>query len=232
MNNYRFFIDFLPFDPTIKRTEGTVRNTKTGEEFKTTKGAPHILMDLLSDRDTKVKEKVESEVVRFGEMGIRTLAVAKMDLMDGRNEWKMIGLLTFLDPPRPDTKQTIVDANKYGMSNVCNDILTLSFFRYRLPVCFALGSRCKREDAYRRPLVDCEANSEDTQYGHEDIYIRESSHVGSRNEIKTSGPWKDLRQNVSCCRWLCLHVSRAQSECCVVQWFMIILITLLIYFLL
>ena len=127
MNNYRFFIDFLPFDPTIKRTEGTVRNTKTGEEFKTTKGAPHILMDLLSDRDTKVKEKVESEVVRFGEMGIRTLAVAKMDLMDGRNEWKMIGLLTFLDPPRPDTKQTIVDANKYGMSNIYNDILTFSF---------------------------------------------------------------------------------------------------------
>ena len=116
MNNYRFFIDFLPFDPTIKRTEGTVRNTKTGEEFKTTKGAPHILMNLLSDRDTKVKEKVEAEVVRFGEMGIRTLAVAKMDLMDGKNEWKMIGLLTFLDPPRPDTKQTIEDASKYGVS--------------------------------------------------------------------------------------------------------------------
>ena len=28
----------------------------------------------------------------------------------------MLGLLTFLDPPRPDTKQTIEDANKYGVS--------------------------------------------------------------------------------------------------------------------
>jgi H+-transporting ATPase len=108
--------DFLPFDPTIKRTEGTVRNTKTGEEFKTTKGAPHILLNLMSDAHAEVKEKVEAEVVRFGEMGIRTLAVAKMDLKNGKNEWEMLGLLTFLDPPRPDTKQTIEDANKYGVS--------------------------------------------------------------------------------------------------------------------
>jgi len=27
----------------------------------------------------------------------------------------MIGLLTFLDPPRPDTKQTIADARSYGV---------------------------------------------------------------------------------------------------------------------
>jgi len=109
-------LDFLPFDPTIKRTEGTVRNTKTGEEFKTTKGAPHILLNLMSDAHADIKEKVEAEVVRFGEMGIRTLAVAKMDLKNGKNEWEMLGLLTFLDPPRPDTKQTIEDAATYGVS--------------------------------------------------------------------------------------------------------------------
>ena len=71
-------------------------------------------MGLLNDSDDgrEVKERVESQVARFGEMGIRTLAVAKMDGWNG--EWKMMGLLTFLDPPRPDTKQTIIDANKYG----------------------------------------------------------------------------------------------------------------------
>ena len=69
-------------------------------------------MGLLSDSDVEVKEQVEAAVVEFGEMGIRTLAVAKMDGLNG--EWKMMGLLTFLDPPRPDTKQTIIDANKYG----------------------------------------------------------------------------------------------------------------------
>jgi H+-transporting ATPase len=87
-------------------------------------------MNLLSENDIKVKEKVEAEVVRFGEMGIRTLAVAKMDLMDGKNEWKMIGLLTFLDPPRPDTKQTIVDANKYGMLEDRTEFLSPVFPRF------------------------------------------------------------------------------------------------------
>ena len=105
-------IEFVPFDPRFKRTEGTLRNTKTGAELKTTKGAPHIILGLLSASDREVKEQVETSVVKFGEMGIRTLAVAKMEGHNG--EWKMMGLLTFLDPPRPDTKQTIIDANKYG----------------------------------------------------------------------------------------------------------------------
>ncbi len=106
--------DFLPFDPTIKRTEGTLRNTRTGAEFKTTKGAPHVILGLLNDSDggREVRDRVESQVARFGEMGVRTLAVARMDGWNG--EWKMMGLLTFLDPPRPDTKQTIIDAKKIG----------------------------------------------------------------------------------------------------------------------
>jgi H+-transporting ATPase len=43
----------------------------------------------------------------------RSLAVAKTN-DDG--VWEMLGMLTFLDPPRPDTKQTIEDANKYGVA--------------------------------------------------------------------------------------------------------------------
>lgn len=108
------FAEFLPFDPTIKRTEGTLRNLKTGAAFKTTKGAPHIILQLLNESEKAVVEQVEADVTKFGEMGIRSMGVAKMDLKDGKNEWKMMGLLTFLDPPRPDTKQTIIDANKYG----------------------------------------------------------------------------------------------------------------------
>jgi len=109
-------LDFLPFDPTIKRTEGTIRNTQTGEEFKTTKGAPHVILNLLSPSEHQVREAVEGDVARFGESGIRCMAIAKMDLKDGNNQWKMMGLLTFLDPPRPDTKDTIEQANKYGVN--------------------------------------------------------------------------------------------------------------------
>jgi len=106
-------LEFLPFDPTIKRTEGTVRNLRTGETFKTSKGAPHIIMNLLPAEDEYAREAVEKDVVRLGERGIRSLAVAKTD-SDG--VWRMMGLLTFLDPPRPDTKQTIIEAQEYGVA--------------------------------------------------------------------------------------------------------------------
>lgn len=106
-------LDYSPFDPQIKRTEGTVKNTKTSETFKTTKGAPHIIMGLLDKSDTDVVELVEKDVARLGALGIRSLAVAKTD---SSGTWKMIGLLTFLDPPRPDTKQTIQEAHAYGVA--------------------------------------------------------------------------------------------------------------------
>jgi H+-transporting ATPase len=106
-------IDYLPFDPTVKRTEGTVRNMKTGEEFKTTKGAPHIILKLLNPSDSKeAHESVEKHVARLGAKGIRTLAVARTN---EAGDWRMMGLLTFLDPPRPDTKHTIDEATKLGV---------------------------------------------------------------------------------------------------------------------
>lgn len=106
-------LDFLPFDPTIKRTEGTIRDTRTGQEFKTSKGAPHIILALLGPNEGQVREAVENDVSCLGEKGIRSLAVAKTDV-DGA--WKMVGLLTFLDPPRPDTKQTIEEARNYSVA--------------------------------------------------------------------------------------------------------------------
>jgi H+-transporting ATPase len=41
-------VDFLPFDPTVKRTEGTIQ-LPNGESFKTTKGAPHVILSLVPD---------------------------------------------------------------------------------------------------------------------------------------------------------------------------------------
>lgn len=105
-------LDFIPFDPTTKRTEGTVKDTRTGDVYKTSKGAPHIILGLLNPND-EVRELVEQDVARLGELGIRSLAVART--YPGEDKWKMVGLLTFLDPPRPDTKQTIEDANHYGV---------------------------------------------------------------------------------------------------------------------
>ena len=92
-------MEYIPFDPIVKRTEATVE-LENGVPFKVTKGAPHVLCHLVSD--PSVTSRVDADVIRFGEKGIRCLAVAKtMALSD---EWKFVGMLTFLDPPRPDTK--------------------------------------------------------------------------------------------------------------------------------
>jgi H+-transporting ATPase len=107
-------LEFLPFDPTIKRTEGTLKDLRTGDTFKTSKGAPHIIMKLLPpEGNDSVLEAIENDVVSLGARGIRSLAVAKTNA-DG--VWEMMGLLTFLDPPRPDTKQTIMEAQEYGVA--------------------------------------------------------------------------------------------------------------------
>ena len=109
-------LDFLPFDPVVKRTEGTLKDLKTGKTFKTTKGAPNVILKLVMAKSlsTEIVEMVEEDVHALGLRGIRSLAVAKTNETTG--EWEMVGLLTFLDPPRPDTKQTIEDANRYGVS--------------------------------------------------------------------------------------------------------------------
>ncbi len=104
--------EFLPFDPVVKRTGGTI--IENNKRYKTTKGAPHVLLKLLPDNSycNNIRHRVEEDVLQLGLKGIRSLAVAKTDDND---QWELLGLLTFLDPPRPDTAQTIADANKYGV---------------------------------------------------------------------------------------------------------------------
>merc|ERR1712028_165292 len=113
-------LDYLPFDPIIKRTEGTVKdNSKKingGAEFKTSKGAPQVLLKLVQGAGgctEATAKQIEKDVNELGKRGIRAIAVAKTDT-DG--VWRMMGLLTFLDPPRPDTKITVANARKYGVA--------------------------------------------------------------------------------------------------------------------
>ena len=92
--------NFVPFDPTTKRTEATVVSPE-GETFQVAKGAPQRILALLGEGEAKVAEQVEVAVKDFAARGIRCLAVARTD---DHGDWRVAGLLTFLDPPREDTK--------------------------------------------------------------------------------------------------------------------------------
>ena len=60
----------------------------------------------------EIVRKCEADVTSLGQRGIRALAVAKTN---DKDEWEILGLLTFLDPPRHDTKETIHRAMSYGV---------------------------------------------------------------------------------------------------------------------
>jgi H+-transporting ATPase len=102
--------DYVPFDPTKKRTEASLEDA-AGKPFKVTKGAPHIVLELCKNK-SGIQEEIDSKVLNLAERGIRSLAVARTD---ENGEYFMMGILTFLDPPRPDTKHTIEQARVYGV---------------------------------------------------------------------------------------------------------------------
>lgn len=68
---------------------------------------------MCSNKD-EIAPMVEGKVQELGTRGIRSLALARQDDEDGI--WKMLGILTFLDPPRPDTKETILQCKDFGVS--------------------------------------------------------------------------------------------------------------------
>jgi H+-transporting ATPase len=116
-------LEYMPFDPVIKRTEGTIRDKLTGAIFKVTKGAPHVIIKMIQQHpqiDSHFIERIEHDIKSLGERGIRALAVARTvesttTTTTSEPYWMLLGILTFLDPPRPDTLQTIQDARKYGV---------------------------------------------------------------------------------------------------------------------
>jgi H+-transporting ATPase len=102
-------LEFVPFDPRTKRTEATLRGPD-GVEFKVTKGAPNIVLELCHNAE-ELRPRVQQIIEELGARGIRCLCIART--VGG--EWHMAGILTFLDPPRPDTKETIHRSKEYGV---------------------------------------------------------------------------------------------------------------------
>jgi H+-transporting ATPase len=101
---------FQPFDPVHKRTEATVKGPD-GKEFKVTKGAPQVILQLASNAD-QVKPACETAVNEFAERGFRSLGVARAD---GDGQWQFLGVLPLFDPPREDAGATIATALTMGV---------------------------------------------------------------------------------------------------------------------
>merc|ERR1712054_664168 len=165
-------LDYLPFDPIIKRTEGTViDNSKKidgGAKFKTSKGAPQVLLKLVKGSggcDDALAKKIEHDVTELGKRGIRAIAVAKTISLGATKEgdkWKMMGLLTFLDPPRPDTKETVrlAKANGVAVKMITGDHLLIALETSRV-----LNMGGIIQTAAELPLLDKETKAKPANLG-------------------------------------------------------------------
>jgi H+-transporting ATPase len=109
LDRYRI-THFQPFDPVHKRTEATVvaADDKT---CKVTKGAPQVI-EALAANASQVRSAVKDAVNSFAARGFRSLGVARTD---DRGQWQLLGILPLYDPPREDSKATIVTARQMGV---------------------------------------------------------------------------------------------------------------------
>lgn len=103
-------VDFLPFDPSTKRTEATLSH-KTEGKFKVTKGAAPEILQLCQNRHL-VEAKVLNTVNSLADRGYRALGVA---VSDQKGQFTFKAVLSLFDPPRIDTEQTIKRAQEMGV---------------------------------------------------------------------------------------------------------------------
>ncbi len=102
---------FVPFDPVGKRTEGQVTDPQ-GTAMRYTKGAPQVIIELCK-LDAETEAKGNKTVTDLAAVGMRALGVAASS--DDGKTWSFLGILSMLDPPRDDSKQTIDSAKEHGL---------------------------------------------------------------------------------------------------------------------
>ena len=99
-------IRFFPFDPERKMSRAEV--DMNGEKVTVMKGAPQVLLELSSNDKERIKEQIES----FAAEGKRSLGIA----IENQGRTDFIGIITFFDYPREDSREFISKIKNMGIS--------------------------------------------------------------------------------------------------------------------
>ncbi|KAG0202581.1 hypothetical protein BGX28_004927 [Mortierella sp. GBA30] len=100
---------FLPFNPATKLTQATITKKDTGETFKVAKGAPQVIIRLIGGDDDAVRA-----VNALAKRGLRALGVARTR-EGSMDQFDLIGMIALIDPPRPDSAETIARCKYMGV---------------------------------------------------------------------------------------------------------------------
>lgn len=103
-------VHFTPFDAVIKHTEAKVK-TKSGKHFSVAMGAPQVVLAMCSEDDS-IQTKINKVINKFALRGFRSLGIARTT--DG-GKWQFAGIIPLFDPPRPQAKATIINAEQMGV---------------------------------------------------------------------------------------------------------------------
>lgn len=99
-------IKFVPFDPSLKRTEAFIEFN--GKQMHVLKGAPHIISKFMTKKSEFFKERIPMEI-----KGYHVIAIAVENETDTTTE--LAGLLGFYDPPRKGSKKIISTLKNLGL---------------------------------------------------------------------------------------------------------------------
>jgi H+-transporting ATPase len=102
--------DFFHYDPKLKRSEATLRNTKTGEIIKCSKGAVPVILALTGQ--SQLEEEVNKHVNTFASQGHSVIAVASTD---SKGVWEFGGLISIHDPYYNNLQSNIQDARALNL---------------------------------------------------------------------------------------------------------------------
>jgi H+-transporting ATPase len=103
-------VSFAPFDATTRRTEAVVE--QDGQRLRVMKGAVRTVAEACGLKAAAI-EALEARVNESALKGYRTLAVARGPAAGAP---ELLGLVTLVDPPRPDARQLITTLHGLGVS--------------------------------------------------------------------------------------------------------------------
>lgn len=103
-------VSFTPFDANNRCTQAVVE--RDGQRLRLMKGAVRTVAQACG-RDAAEIEALEARVRESAHKGHRTLAVARGEETGAAT---LLGLVTLLDPPRPDAKPLIAALHELGIS--------------------------------------------------------------------------------------------------------------------
>jgi H+-transporting ATPase len=102
-------VSFAPFDAKNRRTEAVVE--QNGQRLRAMKGAVRTVAEACGLHPPAI-ETLETRVSESAAKGYRTLAVARGPETGAPT---LLGLVTLIDPPRPDAKQLIAELRDLGV---------------------------------------------------------------------------------------------------------------------